>query len=99
MTLKNRASALQGLIERAITSGYKRELAPNPFKQVDFGISKQKEEQRNYYCPTEDDYRKLFQEVLPEQPERIAVGIELMCWTGVRVSGLLITHQARRWPG
>ena len=49
VTLKNRASALQGLIERAITSGYKRELAPNPFKQVDFGISKVKEEQRNYY--------------------------------------------------
>ena len=40
VTLKNRASALQGLIERAITSGYKRELAPNPFKQVDFGISR-----------------------------------------------------------
>jgi len=88
MTLKNRASALQGLIERAITSGYKRELAPNPFKQVDFGISKVKEEQRNYYCPTAADYRKLFTEVLPQQPERIAVGIELMCWTGVRVSGL-----------
>ena len=88
VTLKNRASALQGLIERAITSGYKRELAPNPFKQVDFGISKVKEEQRNYYCPTAADYRKLFTEVLPQQPERIAVGIELMCWTGVRVSGL-----------
>ena len=88
VTLKNRASALQGLIERAITSGYKRELAPNPFKQVDFGISKVKEEQRNYYCPTAEDYRKLFTEVLPQQPERIAVGIELMCWTGVRVSGL-----------
>ena len=88
VTLKNRASALQGLIERAITSGYKRELAPNPFKQVDFAISKIKEGQRNYYCPTAADYRKLFQEVLPQQPERIAVGIELMCWTGVRVSGL-----------
>lgn len=88
VTLKNRTSALQGLIERAITSGYKRELAPNPFKQVDFGISKTKQEQRNYYCPTEEDYRKLFLEVLPEQPERIAVGLELMCWTGVRVSGL-----------
>jgi len=88
VTLKNRASALQGLVERAITSGYKRELAPNPFKQVDFSVSKAKEEQRNYYCPTEEDYRKLFQEVLPQQPERIAVGIELMAFTGVRVSGL-----------
>ncbi len=96
VTLKNRASALQGLIERAITSGYKRELAPNPFKQVDFEVSKAKQEQRNYYCPTEEDYRKLFQEVLPQQPEKIAVGIELMCWTGVRVSGLRYHSSSRR---
>ena len=88
VTLKNRLSALQGLVERAITSGYAPELAPNVFKMVDFSVSKQKESKRNYYCPTEADYRKLFQEVLPEQPERIAVGIELMAWTGCRVSAL-----------
>ena len=63
-------------------------MAPNPFKQLDFSVSKVKESTRNYYCPTEEDYRKLFTEVLPEQPERIAVGIELMCWTGCRVRGL-----------
>ena len=58
------------------------------FKQVDFSISKELEQENNYYCPTEDDYRKLFHEVLPEQPERIAVGIELMAWTGCRISGV-----------
>ena len=88
VTLKNRCSALQGLIERAITSGYKRELAPNVFKQIDFSISKELEAENNYYCPTEDDYRKLFREVLPTQPERVAVGIELMAWTGCRISGV-----------
>ena len=35
VTTKNRQRS-PGLIERAITSGYKRTLAPNPFKQVDF---------------------------------------------------------------
>ena len=55
---------------------------------VDFSVSKQKESKRNYYCPTEADYRKLFQEVLPKQPQRIAVGIELMAWPGCRVSEL-----------
>ena len=88
ITLKNRLSALQGLVERAITSGYAPELATNVFKMVDFSVSKQKESKRNYYCPTEADYRKLFQEVLPKQLERIAVGIELMAWTGCRVSAL-----------
>ena len=88
VTLKNRLSALQGLVERAITSGYQPQLAPNVFKQVDFSISKEKEQQNTYYCPTPEDYRKLFTEVLPEQPERIAVGIELMAWTGCRVSAL-----------
>ena len=88
VTLKNRLSALQGLVERGITSGYAPELAPNVFKMVDFSVSKQKESKRNYYCPTECDYRKLFQEVLAKQPEQIAVGIELMAWTGCRVSAL-----------
>ena len=88
VTLKNRLSALQGLVERAITSGYKRELAPNVFKQIDFSISKELESKNNYYCPTLDDYRKLFHEVLPKQPERVAVGIELMAWTGCRISGV-----------
>ena len=96
VTLKNRASALQGLIERAITSGYKRELAPNPFKQVDFEVSKAKQEQRNYYCPTEEDYRKLFLEVLPQQPEKIALGIKLLAFTGVCVSGLPYHSSSRR---
>ena len=88
VTLKNRLSALQGLVERAITSGYAPELAPKVLKMVDFSVSKQKESKRNDYFPTEADYRKLFQQVLPEQPERIAVGIELMAWTGCRVSAL-----------
>ena len=66
VTLKNRLSALQGLVERAITSGYAPELAPKAFKMVDFSVSKQKESKRNYYCPTEAEYRKLFQEVLPK---------------------------------
>lgn len=83
VTLKNRLSGLQGLVERAITSGFRPDLAPNPFKQVDFSVSKTLEQQGNYYCPTLEDYKKLFTEVLPKQPERIAVGIELMAWTGV----------------
>ena len=88
VTLKNRLSGLQGLIERAITSGFRPELAPNPFKLVDFSVSKTLEKKGNYYCPTLEDYRKLFHEVLPKHPERIAVGIELMAWTGVRISGV-----------
>lgn len=88
VTLKNRLSGLQGLVERAITSGYRPDLAPNPFKLVDFSISKELEQKNNYYCPTPEDYRKLFKEVLPNQTERIAVGIELMCWTGIRISGV-----------
>lgn len=97
-TLKNRLSSLQGLIERAITSGYRPDLAPNGFKMVDFSVSKELESKRNYYCPTPSDYRKLFHEVLPQQPERIAVGIELMCWTGVRVSGVPYLNQSQE-PG
>jgi len=99
VTLKNRLSALQGLIERGITSGYRPDLAPNPFKMVDFSISKKLEEKNNYYCPTDEDYRKLFNEVLPQQPERIRVGIELMAWTGTRVSGVpyLRETEERGW--
>ena len=96
VTLKNRLSALQGLVERAITSGYKRELAPNVFKQIDFSISKELEARNNYYCPTLDDYRKLFHEVLPKQPERVAVGIELMAWTGCRISGVRYLSSTER---
>ena len=86
VTMKNRASALQGLIERAITSGFQPQLAPNVFKQVDFSVGKEVEQQGNYYCPTEADYQKLFNEVLPEQPERIRLGIELLAYTGCRIS-------------
>ena len=96
VTLKNRLSALQGLIDRAITSGYKRELAPNVFKQVDFSISKELEAKNKYYCPSLDDYRKLFHEVLPKQPERVAVGIELMAWTGCRISGVRYLSSTER---
>ena len=96
VTLKNRLSALQGLVERAITSGYKRELAPNVFKQIDFSISKELEAKNNYYCPSLDDYRKLFHEVLPKQPERVAVGIELMAWTGCRISGVRYLSSTER---
>ena len=96
VTLKNRLSALQGLVERAITSGYKRELAPNVFKQIDFSISKELEAKNNYYCPSLDDYRKLFHEVLPKQPERVAVGIELMAWTGCRISGVRYLASSER---
>ena len=96
VTLKNRASALQGLIERAITSGYKRELAPNVFKQVDFSISKELEAENNYYCPTPEDYRKLFHEVLPKQPERVAVGLELLAWTGCRIGGVRYLSSTER---
>lgn len=88
VTLKNRASCLQGLIERAVTSGYQPQLAPNVFKQVEFSISKDVETENSYYCPTPADYRRLFNEVLPEQPERIRLGIELMCWTGARISAV-----------
>ncbi|QNI58937.1 phage integrase family protein [Synechococcus sp. BIOS-U3-1] len=87
VTLKNWCSALQGLIERAITSGHAPQLAPNVFKQIDFSISKELELKNVYYCPTKEDYRKLFNEVLPELPENYRVGIELMVWTGCRVSG------------
>jgi len=97
-TMKNRLSALQGLIERGITSGYRPDLAPNPFKMVDFSISKELEERRNYYCPTPEDYRKLFKEVLPQQPEKFAVGIELMAWTGCRVSGVKYLRETTK-PG
>ena len=48
VTMKNRASVLQGLIERAITSGFQPQLAPNVFKQVAFGISKEVEKKRHY---------------------------------------------------
>ena len=96
VTLKNRLSALQGLVERAITSGYKRELAPNVFKQIDFSISKELEAKNNYYCPSLNDYRKLFHEVLPKQPERVAVGIELMAWTGCRISGVRYLSSTER---
>ena len=96
VTLKNRLSALQGLIDRAITSGYKRELAPNVFKQIDFSISKELEAKNKYYCPTLHDYRKLFHEVLPKQPERVAVGIELMAWTGCRISGVRYLSSTER---
>ena len=88
VTMKNRASVLQGLIERAITSGFQPQLAPNVFKQVAFGISKEVEKKRHYYCPTPGDYKRLFNEVLPEQPERIRLGIELMAFTGCRISGV-----------
>ena len=88
VTMKNRASALQGLIERAITSGFQPQLAPNVFKQVAFGISREVEKKRHYYCPTPADYKRLFNEVLPEQPERIRLGIELMAFTGCRISGV-----------
>ena len=86
VTMKNRASALQGLIEKAITSGFQPQLAPNPFKQVAFSVSKEVEKRGRYYCPTVEDYQKLFHEVLPEQPERIRLGIELLCFTGCRIS-------------
>ena len=86
VTMKNRASALQGLIEKAITSGFRPQLAPNPFKQVAFSVSKEVEKRGRYYCPTVEDYQKLFHEVLPEQPERIRLGIELLCFTGCRIS-------------
>ena len=88
VTMKNRASCLQGLVERAITSGFQPQLAPNVFKQVHFGISREVEKKRHYYCPTPEDYRKLFNEVLPEQPERIRLGIELLAFTGCRISGV-----------
>ena len=97
-TIKNRLSALQGLIERGITSGYQPDLAPNAFKMTDFGISKEREEKNNYYCPTPDDYRKLFKQVLPQLPEKYAVGIELMAWTGCRVSGIPFLETAEE-PG
>lgn len=87
-TLKNWLSALQGLVERAITSGYRRDLAPNPFKLIDFSISKDVANAHNYYCPTPDDYLKLFNEVLPQQPEKWRLGIELMVWTGCRISAV-----------
>ena len=87
VTLKNWCSALQGLIERAITSGYAPQLAPNSFKQVDFKVSKDVEKKNHHYCPTPEDYSKLFNEVLPELPENYRVGIELMMMTGCRVSG------------
>ena len=88
VTMKNRASALQGLIEKAITSGFQPQLAPNPFLQVAFSVSKEVEKRGRYYCPTVEDYKRLFHEVLPEQPERIRLGIELLCFTGCRISAV-----------
>ena len=98
VTMKNRASALQGLIEKAIKYGYKPELAPNPFKEVAFGISKNVEAKGRYYCPTVDEYRFLFKKLLPEQPERIRLGIELMAFTGCRISGVPYLAQSTE-PG
>ena len=88
VTMKNRASALQGLVEKAIKYGYKPELAPNPFQQVAFSVSKEVEKKRHYYCPTPAEYKRLFEEVLPEQPERIRLGLELLAFTGCRISGV-----------
>ena len=86
VTMKNRASALQGLIEKAIKYGYQPQLAPNPFKQVAFTVSKEVEKKGHHYCPTIFEYRFLFNELLPEQPERIRLGIELLAFTGCRIS-------------
>ena len=71
VTRKKRLSALQGLVERAITSGYAPELVPNVFKMVDFSVSKQKESKRNDYFPTEADYRKLFQQDCPSNQNEL----------------------------
>ncbi len=87
VTIKNWCSTLQGLIERAITSDYATQLAPNRFREIDFSVSKEVEKKNHHYCPTVDDYSKLVNEVLPALPENYRVGIELMMWTGCRVSG------------
>ena len=51
-----------------------------------FTVSKALEKKNHHCCPTVAEYRFLFNEQLPEQPERIRLGIELLAFTGCRIS-------------
>ena len=81
-TRRSRCSLLQGLIERAIKNGYRRDLAPNVFKLIDYST----QITNHYWCPQKEDYQKYFQ--WHPKKEKQQVFLDLLCFTGVRSGAL-----------